>query len=143
MEIERLVGADQWDSLYALGVRVASLIPNDSGFVSRWRNLTYPASIRTEPAGARVFRRPYDEADTSSLYLGTTPLDSARLPRFASRLRLELPGYRTQELVAFAFCKGSPSVTPAWPSAPSRWIPWGRLRRAWYGWRGSLYRKRG
>jgi dienelactone hydrolase len=102
-EMQRLAGADRFDSMYALGVRVASLIPNDSGFVRSWRTMAFPTTIRTDPPGARVFRRPYADEDTNSLYLGTTPLDSVRLPFWASRLRVEHSGYRAQDLVAVTF----------------------------------------
>jgi len=107
-EMQRLVNADRMDSMYALGVRVASLIPNDSEFVRVWRTMAFPTAIRTDPPGAKVFRRPYDDADTSSLYLGTTPLDSLPLPWFGSRLRLEHAGYHTQDVVAVAF---GPTIT--------------------------------
>jgi len=102
-EIQRLFNADRFDSMYAVGVRVASLIPNDSGFMRLWRTVAFPTAIKTDPPGASVYRRPYDEADSGALFLGTTALDSVRLPFFASRLRLELPGYQTREVVAFAF----------------------------------------
>ena len=110
MKLERLAAAHQLDSMYALGITLRSLIPDDSAFVRQAQRFTMRTAIRTAPPGAAVFRRPYEEADTTSVYLGTTPLDSVRLPFFASRLRLERPGYQTQELVAFAFAFFRPAV---------------------------------
>ncbi len=111
-EIERLESADRWDSVYTVGRRVAALIPTDSAFVHLWRTIAYRTRITTIPPGAKLFWRPYDETDTTSVFLGTTPLDSVRIPMFASRLRLELPHYQTQDLVALAghYAAGGPVV---------------------------------
>ncbi len=102
-ELDRLARADQWDSVFVLGLEIASIIPDDSAFLRRWSGMTGETAIRTEPAGARVFRRPYDDSDTTSVYLGTTPLEGVRLPVWASRLRIELAGYRTLDLVPVNF----------------------------------------
>jgi dienelactone hydrolase len=102
-ELDRLARADQWDSVFVLGLEIASIVPDDSAFVRMWSGMTGETSIRTEPAGAKVFRRPYDDSDTTSVYLGTTPLEVVRLPAGGSRLRIELAGYRTLDLVANSF----------------------------------------
>jgi dienelactone hydrolase len=102
-ELDRLARADQWDSVFGLGLEIAAIIPDDSAFLKMWSGLTGETTIRTEPAGAKVFRRPYDDSDTTSTFLGTTPLVGVRLPIWGSRLRVELAGYRTRELVAINF----------------------------------------
>jgi serine/threonine-protein kinase len=52
-ELERMTWGNQFDSAYALGIRLGSLIPGDSGFIRRWELLTFPTALRTDPPGAQ------------------------------------------------------------------------------------------
>src|SRR6185503_21283957 len=61
---------------------------------SVWNAITTAISLTSEPEGAVVFLAPFNDT-TRWERIGTTPLDSVRLPRFSqTRLRVEHPGYR-------------------------------------------------
>ncbi|MCC5866666.1 MAG: SUMF1/EgtB/PvdO family nonheme iron enzyme [Wenzhouxiangella sp.] len=70
-----------------------------------WLDLTLPANIISEPPGATVMVRGYDEQDPGWTTLGTTPLERVRLPLTMLRFRLELDGHEAVEL--------APSVLPS------------------------------
>jgi DNA-binding SARP family transcriptional activator/dienelactone hydrolase len=55
--------------------------------------------LHTDPPGARVLYRPYTDPEAEWEYLGTTPLDTFRLPLGGAVLRFERDGYRTVDAV--------------------------------------------
>lgn len=59
-------------------------------------------SITSEPAGAEVSYRRYDDPDVPWQQMGTTPLSDVHVPRQAARWRLEKAGYEPTELATAA-----------------------------------------
>ena len=107
-----LADRGQWDSAYALAVRVQALNPADSLFRALQPRFARRVNLRTDPPGATVWRKNYEASDSAWMLLGTTPLDSVLLALSGSgaggflnsnRLRLEAPGYRTLQLVGVSF----------------------------------------
>jgi eukaryotic-like serine/threonine-protein kinase len=110
-----LVLADrgQWDSAYSLARRVEAANPRDSLFQALRPKFAGRANLHTSPPGATVWRKAYAAPDSAWLLLGKTPLDSVLLSLSgngsgslfanANRLRIELSGYRTLELVGVPF----------------------------------------
>ncbi len=99
-QIRQLADSGQLEPAYELALQVSKLIPKDSVLGGLWARITRRVSIRTEPPGARVYRREYAADDSAWQYLGTTPLDSVRLPAGVdlSRLRFEKEGFQTLEV---------------------------------------------
>ncbi len=105
-QIRQLADSGKWEAATDLAFRARAFIPHDSLLNGLLRRVASPVPIRSVPAGARVYRRPYTSSDTTWRYLGTTPLDSAWLPggfSWYTRLKLEKPGYRAFEGLASAF----------------------------------------
>jgi eukaryotic-like serine/threonine-protein kinase len=99
-----------WQPAYALARRVDALLPGDSLFNALRPRFARRVNIRTKPPGARVWRKDYPAPDSTWTLLGRTPLDSVLLALSGgggylntNRLRIELPGYRTLDLVGLPF----------------------------------------
>ena len=67
--------------------------PGEDAIAEFWPLVSAPANLFTEPTGARASVR--GPGDTSWVALGTTPLQGARFPKAAVRLRLEKAGWAT------------------------------------------------
>jgi pimeloyl-ACP methyl ester carboxylesterase len=98
------------EKTYALARRVEAVAPDDSLYRVIRSRFARSVSIRTIPAGAEVFRKPYGASDSSWTLLGRTPLQRAILSLAGGgavgttdRLRIQAPGYRTLELVGLPF----------------------------------------
>ncbi len=106
-----LAESGYWEPAYGLARRVAAILPGDSLFNALRPKFARKLSIRTDPAGARVWRNAYGAPDSSWILLGRTPLDSVLLALSGgggtfintNRLRIEAPGYRTLDLVGLPF----------------------------------------
>ncbi|MFW6078853.1 MAG: SUMF1/EgtB/PvdO family nonheme iron enzyme [Gemmatimonadota bacterium] len=97
VEVPRLAEAGRYEEAYALAREASAAVDADTLLDDLWHRFSSPVTLETEPAGARVYRRPYTDPSAEWEYLGTTPLREVRLPRGHSRFRLELDGHRTVE----------------------------------------------
>src|SRR3954469_7768653 len=102
--------AGENEKTYTLARQVEAVEPDDSLYSVLRSRFVRPVSIRTDPPGAEVFRKPYGAPDSSWTKLGRTPLDRAILSwagggavGTTDRLRIQAPGYRTLELVGIPF----------------------------------------
>jgi DNA-binding SARP family transcriptional activator len=94
-EIEELVGRGLFDSAWTVARRARALDPADPELGRLLPEFTWLwPELHTDPPGARVLRRPYGDPDAPWEELGTTPLDTFRLPLGATVLRIELEGHR-------------------------------------------------
>lgn len=91
-EAERLAEEGRVGEAFTLAQQASALV-GDSLLDGLWPLISLQVSITSDPSGAQVLRRPYGVSDTTWVPLGTTPLESQRLPREASILRFELEGY--------------------------------------------------
>jgi eukaryotic-like serine/threonine-protein kinase len=108
-----LADRGRWDSAYSLARRVEAANPRDSLFQALRPKFAGRVNLHTSPPGAAVWRKAYAAPDSAWLLLGKTPLDSVLLSLSgngsgslffnANRLRIELSGYRTLELVGVPF----------------------------------------
>src|SRR5687768_3920490 len=94
--IQRHIEAGANDSAFALAMRVVAVNPRDSVLESLWPRFTRKGVFLTQPAGAKVYRALFNDTTHWEL-VGTTPTDTVRLPSgpSISRIRIEMPGYRT------------------------------------------------
>jgi dienelactone hydrolase len=93
--VDRIQGLDEgregWDA-YLLARQIEAVAPSDP-LVERLRpRFTRELSIASDPPGATVSVRFYDEPDAAPLVIGTTPLTKFPYPRGFTRIRLELAG---------------------------------------------------
>jgi eukaryotic-like serine/threonine-protein kinase len=100
-EIEELLREGLYDDAWAVARRAQAIAPENPDVAQLLVEFTVPWSgLDTDPPGARVLYRPYREPEAPWEELGTTPMDSLRLPLVsASVLRLELDGYRPVKMV--------------------------------------------
>ena len=94
-EMQRMIDDGQPDSAWYLGREVATLAPGDPALAALWATPSFVRmiAIETQPEGARVYRA--SMSDTTTWHsLGTTPIDSAPLPRQPGLFRFDKPGYR-------------------------------------------------
>ncbi len=97
-EVLRLVDEDRMADAATLALEVDAAVGRDPLLEPLWPRITTSLEVRTDPAGARVLARPFDESTDSWTELGVTPLDLERVPLKPMRLRIELEGYEAVEL---------------------------------------------
>ena len=91
------------DSAFLVSMRAhARSLSADSALSALWPRFTAPRTIRTVPESATVGWTLYADSVPTWWTVGTTPLDSLRVPRL-SRLRLEKEGYRPLEVAVAAY----------------------------------------
>ncbi len=83
-------GREAWDA-YLLARRIEEVAPGDPRLETLWPRFTREITITSDPPGAAVEARYYDEPDAPPVPIGTTPLAPVRFPLGFSRVRLRLP----------------------------------------------------
>ena len=124
-EIEELTRHGLYDSAWTVARRARAIAPHDRELARLLPEFTWLwPELHTDPPGARVLHRPYAEPDAPWGELGTTPLDTFRLPLGATVLRLELEGYHPVHMVPDDYLGEFPLVTL---DSPGR-LPEGMIR---------------
>jgi dienelactone hydrolase len=90
--IEESIDEGDWEAAYAVATEIEKSSPSEPLLIGLWSSFSSPYAITTNPAGAHVYRRAFNSMDNWE-DLGTTPVESTRLPRGISVLRFELEGY--------------------------------------------------
>ncbi len=86
-------GRESWDS-FVLARQIEEISPAHP-LVERLRSrFSREIAINSEPAGAKVFARFYDDPDTEPLFIGTTPIETIHYPLGITRIRFEIDGRR-------------------------------------------------
>jgi eukaryotic-like serine/threonine-protein kinase len=126
-ETERLADAGEFAAAFALARELERVIPADPTLAGLWKKFSVTVPIRSDPPGARVYRRPIGAAAQEWELLGVTPLDGVRFVKGAGYyLRLEADGHRTVELLHSAVEKKSRASAPP-PVDPVKLDPESRL----------------
>jgi serine/threonine protein kinase/dienelactone hydrolase len=96
-KIERLIENGWVDYLeaYQIATEARKYLRRDAKLDALLAKITVRISIRTQPPGARVYRRDYKAPDSEWEYLGLSPLESIRLPVGFFRWKMEKEGYET------------------------------------------------
>ena len=127
VETERLADAGEFAAAFARARELERVIPGDATLAGLWPKFAVVLPIRTDPPGARVYRRSLDAAGQDWEFLGVTPLDGVRFVRDAGYyLRLEADGHRTVELLHSAVQRRLRPAAPA-PIDPVKLDPESRL----------------
>jgi class 3 adenylate cyclase/dienelactone hydrolase len=109
-EIIRLVGVQDYPAAYALATEVERRIGDNPRLAPLWQAVSARVDMVTEPAGATVSYRHYEDLEGEWTTLGTTPLEDVRAPLGVLRWRIEKLGYESRELAFRApnLSKGMP-----------------------------------
>jgi pimeloyl-ACP methyl ester carboxylesterase len=96
-EIERLIDAGWRDTTeaYALAVDAEQYIPRDARLAELLAACSLDVTVTTDPAGAEIFVKNYASPTDDWEHLGTSPLETVRLPVGILRWKIEKPGYAT------------------------------------------------
>jgi len=115
----RNLGGTEENSIEAfdLAVKAEEFIPDDPKLKQHMKWISGVISIQTQPAGARIFRKPFDKSENDWEFIGLSPVDSIRMPNYLFRWKFEKPGYDTLhrlfwsrgsfDLITAAFLPGS------------------------------------
>lgn len=101
-QIEALVADAPWTAegprpwmAFDLGEQVKGIVPDDPRFTSLQPKFSRRVRIESEPAGARVYARPYGDSTHAWHYFGTTPVQGVGFPIGFSAAKLEAENCRT------------------------------------------------
>jgi dienelactone hydrolase len=93
-EAEKLRGQLKQIEAYQTLQKAAKYIPDDPDYKALKEKLSTRTSILSDPSGAEVYIKDYSNPDDEWVLLGTTPIDSTEMPRFALyRFLMVKPGY--------------------------------------------------
>jgi dienelactone hydrolase/predicted Ser/Thr protein kinase len=98
-EIERMI--DENDVMrnlvppYRLAVQAENVLGNDLKLKELFSKCSLHIDVKTDPPGARVYMKEYATPGAEWSYLGTTPIEKARLPVGVFRWKFEKEGYET------------------------------------------------
>jgi serine/threonine protein kinase len=84
-------GRESWDA-FVLARQIEEVAPDNPILESLRSDFSREISITSDPPGARVLVRYYDEPDAEPVYIGTTPLEKVAYPAGITRIRFELEG---------------------------------------------------
>ena len=122
-------GRESWDA-YLLARRIEAVAP-DEPLLERLRpRFTREITITSDPPGAAVHARYYDEPEAEPVFIGTTPLEKVRYPLGFTRIQLTLAGRRPVDDVIWNFAPGRRHLelhAPPPDEVPEEmvWIPGG------------------
>ncbi len=98
-EIDALLANDQTIDAYLLAQEFDST--HKDQLASFWDEFTVQTSIASNPEGADVWIKPYKSPESEWVSLGRTPVNQARVPKGALRLRIKKEGYQTLLIATF------------------------------------------
>jgi formylglycine-generating enzyme required for sulfatase activity/dienelactone hydrolase len=97
--IVELVKEADYRAAFPLAQKAMKHIPQDPTLTELWTRISRRYSIKTTPAGARVWFREYEAMDEPWQYLGESPLENITLARDTYRWKIEKEGFVTHECV--------------------------------------------
>jgi serine/threonine protein kinase/formylglycine-generating enzyme required for sulfatase activity/dienelactone hydrolase len=103
--IDQLIeaGFEKYPEAYRLATDAEKYIPHDPRLSEFFSRIAVNISIKTEPAGARIYAKEYKHPDNEWQYLGISPVENVRLPVGFFRLRMEREGYETVYAASSSF----------------------------------------
>jgi len=92
-EVEQQIAAGDLQAAFAAAMKVEERDPESDLLEGYWREFSWKQNFPSQPEGASVYRRDYDDAESEWHFLGVTPLYDVRVPRGMSVYRFELEGH--------------------------------------------------
>ena len=117
MEMRQLADAADFATALEVGERALAVLPNLPEVDSLLNEISGIPTLETDPPGATVFMRGYNDTDGPWVEVGTTPLSGVRVPCCFKRWRFELEGFERFETIGFAGINANVTL-PAEGSAP-------------------------
>jgi formylglycine-generating enzyme required for sulfatase activity/dienelactone hydrolase len=118
-EIERMIGeTDLLRNLvpaYRLAEKAEAVLGNDPKLAELFSGCSVNIDVKTEPPGAKVYRKEYATPEAEWSYLGVTPLEKIRMPVDIFRWKLEKEGYETVLAASSTWNRGSSKDKPGAP----------------------------
>ncbi len=109
-EIERLIGGnDVWRNLvqpYRLAEQAEAVLGDDPTLAGLFSQVSLEIDVATDPAGANVYMKAYEDAEGEWIHLGVSPLENVRVPIGIFRWRIEKDGYETVTAAASTWTFG-------------------------------------
>jgi eukaryotic-like serine/threonine-protein kinase len=96
-EIQRLLHRGDTGEAFLLARQALDLAPEDPYLKQLWLDVSIPANLISDPAGADVAFTTYRTPSTTWFPLGQTPLRGVRIPRGLIRVRVSRPGFQSIE----------------------------------------------
>ncbi len=96
-EIIKLVETENYLEAYKLAERAEKYIPKYPLLLELWPRMSVEMSIRSEPDGANIYYKNYEDNEGAWEFLGQTPLQERRLPIGYYRWKIEKEGYEKVE----------------------------------------------
>jgi dienelactone hydrolase len=87
-------GYQSWIA-FDLASEASKYIPDDPLLVRSEQHISWTVKFYSKPSEALVFIKPYDDVNADWRFLGETPLESIRLPRGLSKIKIEKEDSRT------------------------------------------------
>jgi len=96
-QIERLIDENWRDTAepFRLAVEAEKFIPKNPKLAELFLRCSLDVKIETDPPGADVYVKEYNNPEGEWEYLGVSPIEKARLPVGNFRLKMEEEGYET------------------------------------------------
>lgn len=91
------MGEGEYAVAFPLIFRALQILPHDPELNRLHSDITHPISIRTTPAGASVYLKPYSDPNGPWLLIGQSPLENFQVPAVYFRWRITKPGFQTLE----------------------------------------------
>ena len=111
-ELRNMGGAEEnYIEAFDLAVKAEDFIPDDPKLKQHMKWISGFTSIQTQPAGARIFRKPFDKSEDDWEFIGFSPVDSMRMPNYLFRWKFEKPEYETMHRLFWS--RGSFDLTAA------------------------------
>ena len=96
-KIEQLIegGWVNYHEAHKTAVEARKYVPRDARLAKALSKVTVTISVRTEPAGARIYMKEYEAPEREWEYLGVSPIENIQLPVGFFRWKMEKEGYNT------------------------------------------------
>lgn len=96
-EIGRLVAKEDFTAAFGLASQAQQYIPVDASLKALWPSISHEITIHTDPAGAEVSIKDYQNPAGEWRKLGPTPIDKLSVPFGFQRVKIEKDGYEPVE----------------------------------------------
>lgn len=110
-EIERLTREGKYVAALRLAEEANEVIPEDAKLQELMASARHPVTVESDPVGAEVYFKDYEEPEADWVHIGKTPLQNVQVPRGLLRWKLERDGYVPIE-------RGMPSTLPVGTVSP-------------------------
>ena len=96
-EVTKLIEEEKYSDAFDLASRAELIIPKDPVLLGLWDQMSAEANIETDPAGADVFYKDYQDPADDWKALGESPVRGRRVPAGFFRWKAEKAGYAPVE----------------------------------------------